>query len=405
MKKIIKVWISVVITFILLTGCTVAENRVSSLNNSSAENRVSSLNNSSAENSLSNLNNSSLETDLDKYLQAVKYIKEKQYPQAMGVLREISDYKDSKNLMDQLLYIINGSSIANGIWLVGAIAQDGGVQVAYAGEDDNKYDAARKWKGVKSLCARGGDSIEGLVEGKIVTTSTVTKQELLNSKNAPTNAMAHVVESVLSWDNIKSFQTFYPQNALALTNDGRVLTAYSDYQDKAKELQKWKDLIAVADGRSYLVGIKKDGTVINKNFDYNGTINTSDWKNIVAVAADSSVIGLREDGTVVSTGLNENGEGNVSDWKDIIAISTSRYCTLGLKRDGTVVATGSNTFGQMDVQEWKDIVAISAGYYFSIGLKADGTMLIAGDCSSSGVKTPDITGMKGLYVPGIRVDE
>ncbi len=380
MKKVIKVWISLMITCIALTGCTVAGKSLSKLNVKS-------------------------ETDLDKYNLAIKYINEKYYPQAIGVLREIPDYKGSADLMDQLLYLINGSYIANGIWVVGAITPDGGVQVAYGGEDSNRYDAVKKWKDIESICARGGDSIEGLVEGKIITTSAVTKQDLLASKNAPTNAMAYVVESVLSWNNIKAFQSFYPQNVLALTNEGSILTAYSDYQDKTGDLAKWKDLIAVADGRSYFVGIKKNGTVINKNFDYYGTIDTTDWKDIVAVAADASVIGLKEDGTVVSAGLNENGEGNVSEWKDITAISTSRYCTLGLRRDGTVVATGFNTYGQMDVQEWKDVVAIGAGNYFSIGLKADGTMLLAGDCSSSGVKTPDVSRMKGLYVPGIRVDE
>ena len=39
-----------------------------------------------------------------------------------------------------------------------------------------------------------------------------------------------------------------------------------------------------------------------------------------------------------------------------------------------------------------------SGHYFSIGLKSDGTMVIAGDCSPCGVETPDVTGMKGLYV-------
>ncbi len=74
---------------------------------------------------------------------------------------------------------------------------------------------------------------------------------------------------------------------------------------------------------------------------------------------------------------------------------------LGLKSDGTVIAAGRNTYGQMNVEEWNGIVAIAAGYYFSIGLKSDGTMVIAGDCSSSGVKTPDVTNMKNLYVPQI----
>ncbi len=345
-------------------------------------------------------------TESDMYKQAIEYIKENRYPQAMGILKSIPDYKDTKNLLSQLRYLINGSYISNGIWAVGAITAEGGVQVAYKGKDANRFESTKTWKDVVAICSRGGDSIEGLTkEGKIITTSTETKENLLSSTNASENAMANVVESVLNWNNIKSFQTFYPQTAVALSNDGSVFAAYPGYQDGTARLQEWKDIVSVADGRSYVVGIKADGTVISNNYGYSGTIDTSKWRDIVAIAADFSVIGLREDGTVVSTGLNENGEGNVSDWVDIIAISTSRFCTLGLKSDGTVVATGTNTFGQMNVHEWKDIVAISAGYYFSIGLKADGTILIAGDCSASGVETPDTSGMKGLYVPHISFEE
>lgn len=58
----------------------------------------------------------------------------------------------------------------------------------------------------------------------------------------------------------------------------------------------------------------------------------------------------------------------------------------------------------MNVQAWKDIVDIAAGHYFSIGLKSDGTMVIAGNCSPSGVKTPDVTSMKDLYVPQISLN-
>lgn len=106
----------------------------------------------------------------------------------------------------------------------------------------------------------------------------------------------------------------------------------------------------------------------------------------------------------MSTGLNRYGEGNVSGWTDIIAISTCANCTLGLKSDGTVVAVGQNTYGQMDVTNWTDIIAIAAGEYFSIGLKSDGSMVLSGDCSNSGVRTPDVSGIGQLYVPKISIN-
>jgi len=210
---------------------------------------------------------------------------------------------------------------------------------------------------VKSLNFRGGDSIEALTtDGKIITTSTATKEELLKSMVVSTNVMAYVVEAVSKWSNIKSFQTVYPQSAVAVTNDGFVYACYPPYEDGTDNLEGWNNIVSVSDGRGYVVGLKEDGTVKCNVYAYSGTIDTSEWKDIVAVSAGTSVIGLKKDGTVVSTGLN-------------------RY-----------------------------IVAISAGEYFSIGLKSDGSMVLSGDCSSSGVKTPNVSSLGQLYVPKISIN-
>lgn len=344
-------------------------------------------------------------TDEEKYQQVIALINEKHYPQAMGILRRLGDYKDSKSLLQQLRYLINGSYICNGAWLAAAITNDGRVLMAYNGDNADDYAGLKDWENVISLSS-GGDSIEGLTkEGTILTTSTESKEDLLNSHNVSTAAEANVVEALSVWKNIIAFDTFYPQTAIALAADGSVFAAYPGYQDGTVKLDGWTDIVDVKNGRSYAIGLKSDGTVISKNFDYVGNIDTSNWSDIVAIDGNSSIIGLKEDGTVVFSGVNQWGEGNVSDWKDIIAISTARLYTLGLKSDGTVVAAGSNAFGQMNVQEWKDIVAIAAGEYFSVGLKSDGTMVIAGDCSLSGAKTPDVSEMKNLYVPEIKYQE
>lgn len=346
----------------------------------------------------------SLKAETELYNLTIDHIEERRYPQAVGTLIELNGFKDSKGLLKQIRYIIEGSYISNGIWAVGAISNDGRVQVAYEGKDVDRYADSELWKNVKALSFRGGDSIEGLTtDGKIITTSTVTKEELLNSKVGSTSAMADVVDAVSKWCNIKYFQTFYPQSAVALTNDGFVYACYPFYDNGTVKLDGWDNIVSVADGRGYAVGLKADGTVKCNVYDYSGSIDTSQWSDIVTVSAGTSVIGLKKDGTVVSAGLNRYGEGNVSGWTDIIAISTCTGCTLGLKGDGTVVAAGQNTFGQMDVTNWTDIVAIAAGEFFSIGLKSDGTMVLSGDCSKSGVKTPDVSKMRQLYVPEISI--
>lgn len=338
------------------------------------------------------------------YNQAIDYINDKKYPQAIGLLTDMKDNKNAEDLIEQLRYLINGSYISNGIWAVGAITTKGGVQVAYNGEGSNPYSAVKAWKNMKAISFRGGDSIESLTaKGRIVTTSTDTVRELLKSPVVSESAMANVVKAVSGWRNIKAFQTFYPQSAVALDKKGFVYAAYAFYEDGTVKLKGWDNIVAIADGRSYLAGLKEDGTVICKDYDYSGTLDTSEWKDIVAISAGASLVGLKEDGTVVSTGLKRNGGGDVSDWKDIIAVSTDHSYTLGLKSDGTVIAAGTSPYGATEVSEWSDIVAIQAGYYFSIGLKADGTIVLSGDSSTSGAATPDISKMKNLYVPKISI--
>ncbi|WOO37068.1 hypothetical protein R2R35_00820 [Anaerocolumna sp. AGMB13020] len=336
-----------------------------------------------------------------KYKLAFTKIEEKKYPQAIGILRKLNNYKESKDIIHQLQYVINGSYIANGIWAAAAITPDGKVRIAYNG-NDKEYASSDSWQNIKALSFHGGDSLEGLTEeGKIITTSTTTAENLRKSAAVSTSAMADIVTAVASWKDITAFQTFYPQSAVALDKEGFVYAAYPFFNNGLDKLNGWSNITAIADGRSYVAGLRADGSVLVDNYNYYGSLDTSDWQDIVALSASTSLIGLKDDGTVIATGLNNYGEGNVEDWKDIIAISTSRFCTLGLKRDGTVVAVGNNPYGAMDINEWSDIVAIQAGDYFSIGLRADGSMVLAGDSRESGKESPEVSSMKNLYVPFI----
>lgn len=336
------------------------------------------------------------------YKQALNKIEEKKYPQAIGTLRKLKNYKNSKDIINQLQYIIDGSYIANGTSAVAAITSDGKVKTAYNGKNKNAYTASVSWQNIKSLSLLGDGYLEGLTEeGKIITTSTITAESLLKSTVGSTSIMSEVVTAVASWKSIVAFQAFYPQSAVALDKDGFVYAAYPYFNNGLVKLDDWSNITAIADGRSYVAGLRADGRVMLQNYNYAGPLDTSDWQNIVAISASSSLIGLKEDGTVVATGENRFGEGNVEEWKDIISISTSRSYTLGLKRDGTVVAVGNTSDGAMDINDWTNIVAIQAGEYFSIGLRADGSMILAGDSSNSGVESPDVSNMKNLYVPVI----
>lgn len=137
----------------------------------------------------------------------------------------------------------------------------------------------------------------------------------------------------------------------------------------------WKDLVAVAAGWFYTVGLKKDGTVLFAGPLYSRLRTVEDWKNIVALAASAEqAVGLREDGTVVSAGVFGT-DSRTKTWTDITAVTAGMTHILGLKKDGRVLSTASNS---LETDAWTDITAIAAGDGFSVGLRKNGTVVTTG---------------------------
>jgi alpha-tubulin suppressor-like RCC1 family protein len=75
-----------------------------------------------------------------------------------------------------------------------------------------------------------------------------------------------------------------------------------------------------------------------------GQCNVGNWTNIVQVAAGYGyTVGLRSDGTVVAVGNNDYGQCNVGNWTDIVEVAAGIYHTAGVKSDGTVLVAGDET--------------------------------------------------------------
>ncbi len=96
-------------------------------------------------------------------------------------------------------------------------------------------------------------------------------------------------------------------------------------------------------------------------------------------AGVNHIVGLKKDGTVVAVGDNDYGQCDVSDWTDIVSVAAGDMHTVGLKKDGTVVAVGYNFNYQCNVSNWTDIIAVSAGISHTVGLKSNGTVIAIGD--------------------------
>ena len=81
------------------------------------------------------------------------------------------------------------------------------------------------------------------------------------------------------------------------------------------EVSKWRDIVAIANGKHHTVGLRSDGTVVATDYimqsqydHYDGQCDVGNWSNIVEIAAYGNyTIGLRADGTIVAVGKNEDG--------------------------------------------------------------------------------------------------
>ena len=184
-----------------------------------------------------------------------------------------------------------------------------------------------------------------------------------------------------------------------VTSYGAVVINGGNSETEIEEVLGWTDIIAVAVGSDYTVGLKADGKVVSTGFAYGYAM--SGWTDIVEISVDeNNVVGLKNDGSVVATGPEAYGVCNVSDWENIVAIEANNYHTFGLKKDGTVVMTEreNSMYDKCDVSAWKDIVAIAADGDFAVGLKSDGTLVTTGTLPSGFGEVTDWTDIKAIAV-------
>lgn len=186
------------------------------------------------------------------------------------------------------------------------------------------------------------------------------------------------------WDSFINRKTIDidSSTAVGIQSNGQVTITGRNADSFIKYLDDtWTDIVEVAIGENYLLGLRSDGTIVETGWNSWGFRSGEPWTDIVSISACSNhVAGLKKDGTVVVIGNSDTSKQclDTSSWTDIIAISASGDSTIGLKADGTVVATGKNEYGECNVSDWRDIVAIASSCYHTIGLKKDGTMVAVG---------------------------
>ena len=149
-------------------------------------------------------------------------------------------------------------------------------------------------------------------------------------------------------------------------------------------------------GDQFSIYIDKD-----ENVQIRGALNNADAfeKDIVQVSAFGNfALGLKKDGTVVCS----QTDFDTSDLNDAVQIAAGRTHAAVLKSNGTVACKGS-TAGCEAVSEWRNIKLIRAGDDVTVGVVKDGSVLAGGNVpaallSEAGVKDVAISGREILVL-------
>lgn len=195
------------------------------------------------------------------------------------------------------------------------------------------------------------------------------------SEGYPEESFANYRSILNAYANIVSAGRIH---SVALTSDGKVLTAGSDEKGQCN-VSEWQDIIDVSAGGEHTVGLSRNNVVMATGDNSKGQCDVGAWKDVVDVSAgDTHTVAVLNVGRVVAAGDDIYGQCDVDDWSGVLYVSAGAYHTVGLKIDGTVIATGRNDNGECNVGEWENVVLVAAGNGFTAGLTKDGKIYYTG---------------------------
>lgn len=325
-----------------------------------------------------------------KYELAKFYYEQCDYESAKKIFIELDDYLNSKFYLAQIE--------------VKLIAQYQEIiyQEAFLCYEDEKFaEAIELFKAISNY--KDSDELQkkctiqlkrrshnNILAAGIRNSATITNT---NRVNIVGNSK-HGQQKVNEWENIISID-IYGNLTIGLQEDNIAKIAGTFDGNNTINPEKWYDLVDIAAGEQFVVGLKSDGFVIADGHPSDGQLEVDKWENVIAIDAGSRfTVGLTNTGELLFAGF-DNGqakdfENHKDEWKDVINIAASGSekggvgggHTVGLKSDGTLVAVGDNSYGQCDfsdTEKWSDIVKIATGDWYTVGLKSTGEVVITGE--------------------------
>ncbi|MBR5960288.1 MAG: hypothetical protein IKZ98_04775 [Clostridia bacterium] len=223
----------------------------------------------------------------------------------------------------------------------------GGGQVCYAvGRDGTCYDSADAGEGhtERIYTAGGKQRIWEITTDYRLKTGDSSLNWIYPRSIGP-EELAHVAAVA---DN--------DSKLLLLTDDGKVYAASWQQAEEAEpepDWEKWTDVVSLEaascrfteDGevRSACAAVRKDGTVLAAPAELSELIGA--WTDMAKIViGENWVLGLKRNGTVLSAGMAGTTPPDVSRWSDIMDLGTGRDYCVGVKSSGSVVFAGDHMF-------------------------------------------------------------
>lgn len=279
----------------------------------------------------------------------------------------LNDRERAEAVKAELRTVTDAAMISVGSRWVGVLRADGTVSL-YSLTALRTADVS-DWTDVVSIV------VDGLKVYGLKKDGTVMGAELYENDQSG-ELFQQDIAAVASWENVTSIQAGLYGLMGSCADGPQALISTVKYAD---ELLKEKgDLVSAAFSSDIAVLIKRDGSVevVDTQWHTDRVFDTSGWTDIVDAACGMDrIIGLKRDGTLVEAGVRGDELLPALEWKDVVQFSASATHIVGLRADGTVVAAGQNNLRQCEVGDWRYIVKVSAGDDFTAALTKDGRVI------------------------------
>ncbi len=167
----------------------------------------------------------------------------------------------------------------------------------------------------------------------------------------------------------------------ACVMDSGKLRLFGSFSDAYAPLAALENVSMIDISNVCVAVLFKDGTagiidIFPDAEDFAGEVGT--WTDIIKLSLSNGyVMGLKRDGTVLYAGNPSSVLAGCAEWTDIADIAAGNGYALGVKTDGSVVSLKKARLDFIKTEDWQNIVAVSAGYYVAAGVTADGELVLS----------------------------